>query len=185
MKPSRRAATGEFDDYAEPSDASHICPITQLHAELTAAGFTQFAKRVASGEFDATTEESEEWARSQTDVKTIRIMAAMSEPRAYTKEEARQHILDHVRWIVQHWATLEVGPHIEPLTIESRCDGVAFSILAMLDGVACTVPGVDMTLGVHPDDEADCRENGQNWYVPGMAIDGMLHEHFYAKEGQG
>ena len=59
-----RAATGEFDDYAEPSDPAHVCPITQLHSELTAAGFTKFAARVAKGEFDATKEESDEWARS-------------------------------------------------------------------------------------------------------------------------
>ncbi len=59
-----RAATGEFDDYAEPSDAAHVCPITQLHSELTAAGFTKFAARVADGEFDATKEESDEWMRS-------------------------------------------------------------------------------------------------------------------------
>lgn len=59
-----RAATGEFDDYAEPSDARHICPITQLYSELLAAGFTKFAARVAEGEFDATKEESDEWARS-------------------------------------------------------------------------------------------------------------------------
>lgn len=55
-----RAATGEFDDYAD----TYACPITQLHGELTAAGFTKFASRVANGEFDATTEESDEWARS-------------------------------------------------------------------------------------------------------------------------
>jgi hypothetical protein len=59
-----RAATGEFDDYAEPSDSAHVCPITQLHSELTAVGFTKFAARVAQGEFDATKEESDEWARS-------------------------------------------------------------------------------------------------------------------------
>ena len=59
-----RAETGEFDDYAEPSDPAHICPITQLHAELLAAGFDKFAKRVAAGEFDATAEESDEWAMS-------------------------------------------------------------------------------------------------------------------------
>lgn len=59
-----RAATGEFDDYAEPSDSAHVCPITQLHGELTAAGFIKFAARVAKGEFDATKEESDEWARS-------------------------------------------------------------------------------------------------------------------------
>lgn len=57
---AKRAETGEFDDYAD----TYVCPVTQLHAELTAAGFTQFAKRVAAGEFDATKAESDEWARS-------------------------------------------------------------------------------------------------------------------------
>ena len=55
-----RAATGEFDDYAD----TYVCPITQLHSELHAAGFTKFAQRVAQGEFDATREESDEWANS-------------------------------------------------------------------------------------------------------------------------
>jgi hypothetical protein len=57
---ANRAATGEFDDYAE----TYACPITQLYSELTVAGFTKFAARVANGEFDATAEESDEWARS-------------------------------------------------------------------------------------------------------------------------
>lgn len=57
---AKRAETGEFDDYAD----TYVCPITQLHAELTKAGFTKFAARVASGEFDATKEESDEWMRS-------------------------------------------------------------------------------------------------------------------------
>jgi hypothetical protein len=57
---AKRAETGEFDDYAD----TYVCPITQLRAELTAAGFTKFAARVANGEFDATKEESDEWARS-------------------------------------------------------------------------------------------------------------------------
>jgi hypothetical protein len=57
---AKRAETGEFDDYAD----TYVCPITQLHAELSAAGFTKFAARVADGEFDATKEESDEWAAS-------------------------------------------------------------------------------------------------------------------------
>ena len=57
---AKRAETGEFDDYAD----TYVCPITQLHAELHAAGFTKFAARVAKGEFDASKEESDEWARS-------------------------------------------------------------------------------------------------------------------------
>jgi hypothetical protein len=55
-----RAETVEFDDYAD----TYVCPITQLHGELTKAGLTKFAARVASGEFDSTKEESDEWARS-------------------------------------------------------------------------------------------------------------------------
>ena len=57
---AERAETGEFDDYAD----TYVCPITQLYTELQAAGFTKFAARVANGEFDATKEESDEWARS-------------------------------------------------------------------------------------------------------------------------
>lgn len=57
---AKRAETGEFDDYAD----TYVCPITQLYSELMAAGFTKFAARVADGEFDATKEESDEWARS-------------------------------------------------------------------------------------------------------------------------
>lgn len=57
---AKRAKTGEFDDYAD----THVCPITQLYVELTEAGFIKFAARVAAGEFDATKEESDEWARS-------------------------------------------------------------------------------------------------------------------------
>lgn len=59
---AKRAETGEFDDYA----GTYTCPITQLFSELTAAGFTKFAARVANGEFDATKEESDEWARSSS-----------------------------------------------------------------------------------------------------------------------
>lgn len=57
---AKRAETGEFDDYAD----TYVCPITQLNNELMAAGFTKFAARVRDGEFDATKEESDEWARS-------------------------------------------------------------------------------------------------------------------------
>lgn len=57
---AKRAETGEFDDYA----STYVCPITQLYMELSAAGFTKFAARVADGEFDATKEESDEWAAS-------------------------------------------------------------------------------------------------------------------------
>jgi hypothetical protein len=70
---ARRAETGEFDDYGDV----HVCGLTALHAELVRHGFTKFATRVAAGEFDASADESEAWARSQTDPEVIRLMEAM------------------------------------------------------------------------------------------------------------
>jgi len=68
-----RAETGEFDDYADV----HPCGPTALYLELRAMGALKFADRVAAGEFDASSEESEEWARSQTDPQVIALMEAM------------------------------------------------------------------------------------------------------------
>lgn len=70
---ARRAETGEFDDYADV----HVCGPTALYRELLRHNFTKFAARVANGEFDASQEESEEWARSQTDPETICLMEAL------------------------------------------------------------------------------------------------------------
>lgn len=68
-----RAETGEFDDYADV----HVCGPTALYLELRAMGAFKFADRVANGEFDASAEESEEWARQQTDPQIIALMDAM------------------------------------------------------------------------------------------------------------
>lgn len=68
-----RAETGEFDDYG----TVHICGPTALYNILRANGLEKFARRVAQGEFDASAEESEEWARSQTDPETVGIMHAL------------------------------------------------------------------------------------------------------------
>lgn len=62
-----RAATGEFADYADPPPgADWICPITELHRLCKQYGLHDLAARVANGEFDASKEESDEWANSQS-----------------------------------------------------------------------------------------------------------------------
>ncbi len=70
---AKRAEAGEFDDYS----SVHVCGPTALHQILRSNGKHDFAARVASGEFDATFEESEEWARSQTDPEVLALMEAM------------------------------------------------------------------------------------------------------------
>lgn len=55
-----RAATGEFADYGD----AHACPITECHRLCRQYGLHGIADRLANGEFDASAEESDEWARS-------------------------------------------------------------------------------------------------------------------------
>lgn len=59
-KLAERAAAGEFTDYAD----AHVCPITELHRLCRQYGLHALADRVASGEFDATRDESDEWMKS-------------------------------------------------------------------------------------------------------------------------
>lgn len=55
-----RAEQGEFADYGD----LHVCPITELHRLCRQYGLHSLAERIANGEFDASKEESDEWARS-------------------------------------------------------------------------------------------------------------------------
>lgn len=59
FKLADRAAGGEFTDYSD----AHACPITELYRLCRQYGLHALAVRVSEGEFDATMEESEEWAR--------------------------------------------------------------------------------------------------------------------------
>lgn len=71
-----RAAKGEFADYADPPPgADWICPITELHRLCRQFGLTALAERVAGGEFDASKEESDEWARSQSGRDAARMLS--------------------------------------------------------------------------------------------------------------
>lgn len=56
----RRAKRDEYNDYFSES----ATPITDLVRALQKAGFPALAQRAMVGEFDATQEESDEWAKS-------------------------------------------------------------------------------------------------------------------------
>ena len=92
--------------------------------------------------------------------------------RPYTKEEVRQKFLTAIHCYVRFWS------ETKNKTPQERCDGLAFSILDMLDGCNVGFPAVDLVLSPHQDDENDAMENGANWFKQGMVIndDCMLHE---------
>lgn len=107
----------------------------------------------------------------------------MTEPRAVTADELRDRLLDHIRTMAAYWAKL---PDVDratgkPITIRDRCDGVAFSILAALDGSSGALPGFDLIARPHESDKAYCQANRENWIEPNTVISDMLHEHFYVR----
>lgn len=100
--------------------------------------------------------------------------------RAYTTKEMRDRVLAHVRHISHYWATLPEK------TDRERCDGVAFSILCMIDGVT-HLPAMTLTMEPHPDDKELQISDGENWIESGMAIndDVYLHDLLYVKQEPG
>lgn len=96
-------------------------------------------------------------------------------PRAYTADEIREMFLERVRSIADFWAN-----ESKAKTNKERCDGVAFSILNLLDGTTVGFPACDVLVSPHPDDKAYRKERGENWFEPGtMFNDTLLHELYY------
>lgn len=80
--------------------------------------------------------------------------------RAYTEEELREHLLDHISHIAQYWANLPDKTPIE------RCEGVGFSIINIFNGVTY-LPGFDIVVRPHPDDKQFHIDNDENYYEDG------------------
>lgn len=100
----------------------------------------------------------------------------MSEPRAFTKEEMRARVLEHLAMVAHYWATI---PNPSPNgTVLDRCNGVVFSVLTMLDGVSSDLPGINLVMQPHMSDKASCIENGENWTEMDQVIndDVSLHD---------
>ena len=91
--------------------------------------------------------------------------------RAITKEEAREVFLSHVQSISKYWAGLP------DQTDQERCDGVAFSILCIFDGVSGGLPAFDAVIRPHPEDKQYNTDIDENYYENGMAINDDVHLH--------
>lgn len=78
-----------------------------------------------------------------------------------TPEQVRRQIAEHMNMMVKYWAELP------GLSIEDRCDGVAFSAFTMLDG-AGALPRFALAIESAPGEE----------YVDGQVInaDADLHD---------
>jgi hypothetical protein len=96
--------------------------------------------------------------------------------RAYTKEESRKIVLDHIRALVRYWDSLPDKPSKEKL------EGLAFSILTMIDGDSM-LPSMDIVLRPNPADQAFHKGHGENWFKDCLILndDCALHEFFHER----
>lgn len=91
--------------------------------------------------------------------------------RAKTAEEVRDEVIEHVRAMVRFWATRT------DISDMDRCDGVAFSILSMIDGCSAGLPAIDLVMRPHPDDKAFHQAEGDDWIEDGTVINADVHMH--------
>jgi hypothetical protein len=105
----------------------------------------------------------------------------MTEPRAYTEDEIVGLLIGNIRATVRYWATLPDTDKATGrlLTVEGRCEGVAFSILSLLDGASLNMPAFDLIARPHPDDRQTHEAEGENWFEPGSVVSVSLHDHFF------
>lgn len=90
--------------------------------------------------------------------------------RELTTEEVRGRFIAQVQLLVDYWARQP-----EMTTLE-RCEGVAFSIMNVIDGTS-PLPGFDLVVRPHPDDAAYLASIGEDYYPDGATVnDCMLHE---------
>lgn len=104
-------------------------------------------------------------------------------PRAYTEDEVVDMIARHAKTMARYWANI---PEVDKATgkkytVEDRCDGVAWSILAMFDGCSMGIPAFDLKAAVDPSDKKFHKEQGENWFDPKMVISTNLR-YRYSKE---
>jgi hypothetical protein len=95
--------------------------------------------------------------------------------RAYTEQEVREKFLKTVWRIVDFWDK-EAS---EERSIRERLSGVAFSILAAIDGENGSLPAFDLVCAPHENDKEYHENRGEDYYPPeDCNISGNLHHVF-------
>ena len=105
--------------------------------------------------------------------------------RAYTEEEIREQFLEMVRADINFWKNAKINANEfdnafpNESDLERRLNGLAFSILVILDGESM-IPGFKVIPDPHSDDKQYCIDNNEDWYPDDVDISGCLHEQLHA-----
>jgi hypothetical protein len=98
----------------------------------------------------------------------------MAKARALTADEAKDKFLTRVSGYVDYWATLPGK------TQRERLEGLAFSLMAILDGGASDLPGFTVKPRPHESDKEYYTERGENYFSKTTDIAGSLHESIHS-----
>jgi len=101
------------------------------------------------------------------------------EPREYTVDEVRDMIINKVWNLIDYWST-------NPMEYTKRqaLEGLAHSLLTMLDGGNVDLPAFLVTPLPSGEDKEYFISQGENWFPQNMPDLGMLHEYLYKGKGE-
>lgn len=106
------------------------------------------------------------------------------EPRAFTADECRDMMFEHMASCLVYWRDLPADRFSlrdgERSELHARMEGFLFSLLVMFDGGSGNIPALDISPAPHPDDEGYCRDTLRaNWWPEATVInDTQMHEVF-------
>jgi hypothetical protein len=97
----------------------------------------------------------------------------MSDSREYTSEEVRDMFLQQVASVLNYW----VDQKSRGMEIRDMMEGLVHSILVIIDGGSCELPGFTLCPNPAPADKEYLQERGENWFpTESVDIGGGLHE---------
>ena len=104
----------------------------------------------------------------------------MQKPRELTTDEVRENLLRQVWRLVDYW-----DKNAPRRDVHGKLSGLAFSILAMLDGADIDIPRFIVAPCPHEADQSYHEQREENWHPyndPGSVkcdVAGSLHELFH------
>lgn len=102
--------------------------------------------------------------------------------REYTTEEVRKQFISAIKHSIDYWNTEDFHFDNNISDRRRRLEGLAHSILVLLDGGRADFPQCIVAPNPHPDDKSFLKSVGENWYPENDAtkvngnIGGGLHE---------
>lgn len=105
-----------------------------------------------------------------------KLLKSRAYTRAYTKEEVRDMFLDEIICSAEYWEKDKGTP-----SIKDKLQGLAFSILSMLDGESGSLPGFAVMAESSEEDIEYAKEQQVKYFpLESEDIAGNLHERFLA-----